>query len=203
MDFSLFFGIAFSAILASNFVLAKFLGLCPCLRGTRQTESAIGMGIAVTFVMFLASLATSVLYNFVLVPYDLALLKTPVFVLVIAVLVQLVEVFIRARMPALHRALGVYLPMVATNCAVMGVALLGTSDAPARFAELTAWARVAAAAWQGICAGTGLVLATLLMSGVRERIERADVPECLRGMPLAFIGTGLMAMAFFGFAGMV
>jgi electron transport complex protein RnfA len=203
MDISLFFTIAFSVILVSNFVLAKFLGLCPFIGVTQRTESAIGMGIAVTFVMFLAAVATSVLYNFVLVPHDLVVLKTPMFILVIAALVQLVELFMRARMPALYRALGIYLPLITTNCAVMGVALLGTSDAPARFAELTSAARVAAAAWQGICAGAGFVLAMLLMSGIRERIERADLPECLRGMPIAFICTGLMAMAFFGFAGMV
>jgi electron transport complex protein RnfA len=203
MDISLFFTIAFSAILASNFVLAKFLGLCPFIGVTQRTGSAIGMGVAVTFVMFLAALATSVLYSVVLVPHGLAVLKTPMFILVIAALVQLVELFMRARMPALYRALGIYLPLITTNCAVMGVALLSTSDAPARFADLTTAARVTAAAWQGICGGAGFMLAMLLMSGVRERIARADLPEALRGMPIAFICTGLMAMAFLGFAGMI
>jgi len=203
MDISLFFTIAFSAILVSNFVLSKFLGLCPFVGVTQKTESAIGMGIAVTFVMFLAALATSLLYNLVLVPHDLAVLKTPMFILVIAALVQLVELFMRARMPALHGALGIYLPLITTNCAVMGVALLGTSDAPARFAELSVAGRVTAAAWQGICGGVGFVLAMLLMSGIRERLDRADLPAPLRGMPIAFVCTGLMAMAFLGFAGMV
>ncbi|MHC4480368.1 MAG: electron transport complex protein RnfA [Planctomycetota bacterium] len=204
MDIGDFFTIAFSAIFVSNFVLARFLGLCPFIGVTQRTESAVGMGAAVTFVMFLASFATALLYRLVLLPTGLVLaLKTPMFILVIAALVQLVELFMRARVPALYQALGIYLPLITTNCAVMGVALLNTTDAPAQFAELTVVQGVMAASWRGICAGLGFTLAMLLMSGVRERLARVDVPEPLRGMPIAFICTGLMAMAFLGFTGMV
>jgi electron transport complex protein RnfA len=203
MDISLFFTIAFSVILASNFILAKFLGLCPFLGVTQKTESAMGMGLAVTFVMFLASFVTSLLYNLLLVPTGLTILVTPMFILVIAALVQLVELFLRSRVPVLYQALGIYLPLITTNCAVMGVALLNTTAPPAAFETLSTSARVVAASWQGICAGLGFMLAMLLMSGVRERLARADVPAPLRGMPLGFFCTGLMALAFLGFAGMV
>jgi len=204
MDIGQFFAIAFSTIFVSNFVLARFLGLCPFLGVTQKTQSAIGMGTAVTFVMFLASFVTFLLYRTLLLPFDLVLaLKTPMFILVIAALVQLVELYMRARLPTLYQALGIYLPLITTNCAVMGVALLNTSDAPAEFARMSIGAGLLAASWRGACAGLGFTLAMLLMSGVRERLARVDVPEPLRGMPIAFICTGMMAMAFLGFAGMV
>lgn len=204
MEIAQFFTIAFSAIFVSNFVLARFLGLCPFIGVTQRTESAVGMGAAVTFVMFLASFVTTLLYRLVLLPNDLVLaLKTPMFILVIAALVQLVELFMRAKLPALYQALGIYLPLITTNCAVMGVALLNTTDAPAEFADLTLTRALMAASWRGICAGLGFTLAMLLMSGVRERLARVDVPVPLRGIPIAFICTGLMAMAFLGFTGMV
>ena len=199
-----FFSIAFAAIFVSNFVLARFLGLCPFIGVTQKTESALGMGAAVTFVMFLASFVTFLLYRLILLPHGLDLaLKTPMFILVIAALVQLVELFMRARLPALYRALGIYLPLITTNCAVMGVALLNTTDAPLECAELSVTSGLVAASWRGICAGLGFTLAMLLMSGVRERLARADVPAPLKGTPVAFICTGLMAMAFLGFTGMV
>ncbi|NLW49959.1 MAG: electron transport complex subunit RsxA [Candidatus Brocadiaceae bacterium] len=204
MDIGQFFSIAFSAIFVSNFLLARFLGLCPFIGVTQKTESAVGMGAAVTFVMFLASFVTFLLYRLLLLPSGLALaLKTPMFILVIAALVQLLELFMRARLPSLYQALGIYLPLITTNCAVMGVALLNTSDAPEEFAAMTVGAGLLAASWRGICAGLGFTLAMLLMSGVRERLARVDVPAPLRGMPIAFICTGMMAMAFLGFAGMV
>jgi electron transport complex protein RnfA len=207
MDFGTFFTIAVLSIFVSNFVLAKFLGLCPFIGVTQRTDSALGMGAAVTFVMFMASVVTFVLYQFLLKPYGLDLvLKTPMFILVIATLVQFVEMILRSRVPALYRSLGIYLPLITTNCAVMGVALLNTTDAPEtlrRMAEKSAGAGFIAAAWQGICAGIGFTLAMLLMSGIRERLEHADVPECLKGTPIALICTGLMAMAFLGFTGMV
>jgi len=203
MDIGQLLAIAFGAIFVSNFVLAKFLGLCPFIGVTQKTESALGMGAAVTFVMFLASFVTFLLYQF-LQWTDLVLaLKTPMFILVIAALVQLVELFMRSRLPALYEALGIYLPLITTNCAVMGVALLNTTDAPAEFRELSVSAGLVAASWRGICAGLGFTLAMLLMSGIRERLARADVPEPLRGVPIAFICTGFMAMAFLGFTGMV
>ncbi|MCK4283586.1 MAG: electron transport complex subunit RsxA [Candidatus Brocadiae bacterium] len=204
MDVGQLLTIAVSAILVSNFVLARFLGLCPFIGVTQKTENALGMGAAVTFVMFLASFATFLLYRLVLLRYDLVLaLKTPMFILVIASLVQLVELFMRAKLPALYQALGIYLPLITTNCAVMGVALLNTTDAPLAFRGMSIGAGLVAASWRGICAGLGFTLAMLLMSGVRERLARADVPPALRGVPIAFICTGLMAMAFLGFAGMV
>ncbi len=203
MDIGQLFAIAFSAILVSNVVLAKFLGLCPFIGVTQRTESALGMGAAVTFVMFLASFATFILYRGILVPSGLVLaLKTPMFILVIAALVQLVELFMRARLPALYDALGIYLPLITTNCAVMGVALLNTSDAPADFQQMSFMAGLAAASWRGICSGLGFTMAMLLMSGIRERLARVNVPEPLQGIPIAFICTGLMAMAFLGFTGM-
>jgi electron transport complex protein RnfA len=204
MDIARFFTIAFSAIFVSNFLLAKFLGLCPFIGVTQKTESAIGMGAAVTFVMFMASFVTFLLYRLILLPHDLVLaLKTPMFILVIAALVQLVELFMRSRLRALYEALGIYLPLITTNCAVMGVALLNTSDAPPDFAGMTLGGGLAAASWRGICGGLGFMLAMLLMSGVRERLSRADVPKAFAGVPIAFICTGLMAMAFLGFTGMV
>jgi len=138
---------------------------------------------------------------------DLVLvLKTPMFILVIATLVQLVEMFLRSRLPALYDALGVYLPLITTNCAIMGVALLNTTDAPEnlrRLGEQSVAQGLLAATWYGIAAGIGFTLAMLLMSGVRERLAHADIPEPLKGTPIAFICTGLMAMAFLGFTGML
>jgi len=203
MDIGQFLLIAFTSVFVSNVVLAKFLGLCPFIGVTQKTENAIGMGAAVTFVMFLASFVTYLLFRLVLVPHDLVLaLKTPMFILVIAALVQLVELFMRSRLPVLYEALGIYLPLITTNCAVMGVALLNTTDAPAAYRDLSIGAGLAAASWRGIASGLGFTLAMLLMSGIRERLDRADVPEPLRGVPIAFVCTGLMAMAFLGFAGM-
>ncbi len=213
MDIARFLSIGFSAIFVSNFVLAKFLGLCPFLGVTQRIKNALGMGAAVTFVMFLASFVTYLLYGLVLkegaalVGADLVLvLKTPMFILVIATLVQLVEMFLRSRVPALYDALGVYLPLITTNCAIMGVALLNTTDAPEelqRLGEENFLEGLLVATWYGIAAGLGFTLAMLLMSGVRQRLVHAGVPEPLKGIPIAFICTGLMAMAFLGFAGML
>jgi electron transport complex protein RnfA len=159
--------------------------------------------------MFMASFVTFLLYRAILVAgaplaaQDLVLpLKTPMFILVIAALVQLVELFMRAKLPALYDALGIYLPLITTNCAVMGVALLNTSDAPVEFARMSIGSGLAAASWRGICSGVGFTMAMLLMSGIRERLARVDVPAPLRGIPIAFVCTGLMALAFLGFTGM-
>ena len=207
MDISTLLVIAFSSIFVSNFVLARFLGLCPFIGVTEKTESALGMGAAVTFVMFLASFVTFILYKLILVRYDLVLaLKTPMFILVIATLVQLVEMFLRARVPTLYDSLGIYLPLITTNCAVMGVALLNTTDASAEMAAMAEQSLAAGliyASWRGICAGIGFTVALLLMSGVRERLADMDVPAPLKGVPITFIATGLMAIAFLGFAGML
>ena len=213
MDVERLLPIVLGNILVTNFILARFLGLCPFIGVSKKTSSAFGMGMAVTFVMTLASLASYVLYAYVLkanAPLLVALLgaespvakdgletalRTVSYILVIAALVQLVEMFLRKSVPALYRALGIYLPLITTNCAVMGVALLNTTDAPEPLAR-------GEAVLQGFCAGIGFTVAMLLMSGIRERLERLDVPKPLRGVPVAFVCTGLMALAFQGFTGM-
>ncbi len=213
MDLATVLTISFSAIFVSNFVLARFLGLCPFIGVTKKMENAVGMGAAVTFVMFLASLVTYLLYGLILkegalwIDADLELvLRTPMYILVIATLVQLVEMFLRARVPALYDALGIYLPLITTNCAIMGVALLNTTDAPVELQsamEAGFFQGLIVASWHGISAGIGFTLAMLLMSGIRERLDAADVPEPLKGMPIAFLCAGLMSLAFFGFTGML
>jgi len=207
------FAIVIGNILVTNFILARFLGLCPFIGVSKRSDSAFGMGMAVTFVMTLASFITYVLYVYVLkagAPLLVWLvgaesqiaqdgletaLRTASYILVIAALVQLVEMFLRKAFPPLYRALGIYLPLITTNCAVMGVALINTTDAPEPLA-------LGEAVLQGFCAGIGFTVAMLLMSGIRERIELLDLPEPLRGVPIAFVCTGLMALAFLGFAGM-
>ncbi len=213
MDLTTIVTISFSAIFVSNFVLARFLGLCPFIGVTKKMENALGMGAAVTFVMFLASFVTYLLYGLILregalwVEADLELvLRTPMYILVIATLVQLVEMFLRARVPSLYDALGIYLPLITTNCAIMGVALLNTTDAPVEIrtlAEQGFGQGLIAASWHGISAGIGFTLAMILMSGIRERLDTADVPAPLKGMPIAFICAGVMSLAFFGFTGML
>jgi len=204
--------IAISIALVNNMVLARFLGLCPFIGVTKKTSSAFGMGIAVTFVMTMASLVTWLLFTYVLKagPQNLVgrlsdyvaanglvdVLRTTSYILVIATLVQLVEMVMRKTAPALYRTLGIYLPLITTNCAVMGVALLNTTDAPRPLSLLEATA-------QGFFAGVGFMIAMLLMSGIREQLELADVPRPLRGVPIALICTSLMAIAFMGFSGMV
>lgn len=212
--------IAIGTILIYNLVLARFLGLCPFIGVTRRTSDAVGMGFAVMFVMTLATFVTSLLYKFVLtapadggfnlliaigVPHArelladgkvLLVLKTISYILVIAVLVQFVEMVLRKSVPVLYKALGIYLPLITTNCGVMGVALLATSDwkhAPLGIGETT---------WMGFCGGVGFTLAMILMSGIRERLATSRVPAALRNVPIAFISTGLMALAFLGFSKM-
>ena len=192
--------IAISISLVNNMVLAKFLGLCPFIGVTKKTSSAVGMGIAVIFVMTMASLVTWMLYNWVLVKFQLeAVLRTTSYILVIATLVQLVEMIMKKTAPALYRALGIYLPLITTNCAVMGVALLNTTNAKAPVDP----GNLLHAVTQGFFAGVGFMIAMLLMSGIREQLELANVPRPLRGVPIAFVCTGLMAIAFMGFSGMV
>ncbi len=201
-----------SVVFVNNFVLAKFLGLCPFLGVSQKTSSAVGMGAAVTFVMTLSSAITWVVYNYVLLPGDVNIiakvfpsirelglidvLKTISYILVIATLVQLVEMMLRKMVPALYESLGIYLPLITTNCAVLGVALLNTTDSPTQLGFLQATV-------QGFGAGIGFTIAMLLMSGIRERLALVNIPMPLRGVPIAFICTGLMALAFFGFSGMV
>ena len=201
--------IAIGAILVHNFVLAKFLGLCPFIGLTKRADTAFGMGMAVTFVMTMSSAVTHFVYRYVLLrgPQNVLrafigtdqgmelVLKTITYILVIAVLVQLVEMFLRKSIPALYRALGIYLPIITTNCAILGVVLLNTTDAP-EGAAATFLART----FRGFCSGLGVTVVMLLMAGVRERLERSPIPRAFAGAPIAFVCTGLMALAFSGFA---
>ncbi|MCF7945749.1 MAG: electron transport complex subunit RsxA [Spirochaetia bacterium] len=184
-----YIGILITYIFISNFILTQFLGLCPFIGVSKNTESAVGMGFAVTFVMAIASIVTWLVYNYVLDPFGLAYLQTITFILVIASLVQLVEMVIQKISPPLYKALGIYLPLITTNCAVMGIALINISN------EYTAMESFIG----GIAAGLGFLLAIVLMANIREKLDYEKIPKAFRGVPIAFISGGLMAMAFMAF----
>lgn len=181
----------FTAILAENFIFAKFYGICPFLGVSEKPDTALGMGLAVTFVITLSSAATWVVYTYVLLPLQLAYLKTVAFILIIAALVQLIEMFLRRYIPALYQALGIYLPLITTNCAVLGVALLNIQK------EYTFVYSVA----YGFASAIGFLFAIVLFAGVRMRLCLADPPKAFAGLPLVLITAGLIAMAFSGFSG--
>lgn len=184
--------ILISAIFINNFVLSRFLGICPFLGVSKQVETAVGMGVAVTFVMALASAITYVVQYSILDPLGLGYLQTIAFILVIATLVQLVEMIIQKMSPSLYQALGVYLPLITTNCAVLGVALLNIQY-KYNFIETI---------FHGTGAALGFTLAIVLFAGIRERLEVSAVPKSLEGFPIALLTAGLMAIAFLGFSGM-
>lgn len=184
--------ILISTIFVNNFILSRFLGICPFLGVSKQVETAIGMGLAVTFVMALASAITFVVQYSVLDPLGLGYLQTIAFILVIAALVQFVEMIIKKSSPSLYQALGVYLPLITTNCAVLGVALLNIQY-EYNFIETI---------FNGTGAALGFTLAIVLFAGIRERLETSSVPKALEGFPIALITAGLMAIAFLGFSGM-
>ena len=192
MDFGRLVAIAIGAILINNFVLKRFLGLCPFLGVSKQLDSAIGMGFAVIFVMTLASAVTFAIYYYVLQPFGIEFLRTIAFILVIATLVQFVEMVIEKTSPGLYHALGIYLPLITTNCAVLGVSVLNIEKSYG-FIETVV---------HGFTAGLGFTLALILMAGIRERLELADIPESLKGVPIGFIIAGLMSIAFLGFSGL-
>lgn len=185
------FTIALNAILAENFILVKFMGICPFMGVSKKQDTALGMGIAVTFVMGIASAATWAVNEFLLVPLNLVYMQTVVFILVIAALVQLVEMFLQKAVPALYQALGIYLPLITTNCAVLGVALLNIQDGY-NFVESLVY---------GITGGIGFTVAILLFSSVRERLEDCDCPKAFCGFPIALLAAGLLALSFMGFSG--
>ncbi len=187
--FILFFG----AAVVNNFVLYKFLGICPFLGVSKKTESAAGMGAAVTFVMTLANLATWLVFNYVLEPFGLMFLQIVSYILIIATLVQLIEMYMKKYQQALFKAFGIYLPLITTNCAILGLTLLNTIDANDLIRTVVF----------ALGAGAGFTLALLIMSGIRERLELADVPKPLEGAPIALITAGILAMAFSGFGGML
>ncbi len=182
--------IVITAALINNVVLSQFLGLCPFLGVSKNTKTAAGMGGAVIFVITIASAMASLVYEFILVPLDLAYLQTIVFILMIAALVQLVEMFLKKSVPALYEALGVYLPLITTNCAVLGVALLNVQSSY-NFLE---------SVLNGFGTAAGFFIAIVIMAGIREKIEFNDFSESLKGSPIVLVTAGLMAIAFYGFA---
>ncbi|MGN1160150.1 MAG: electron transport complex subunit RsxA [Lachnospiraceae bacterium] len=185
--------IAVGSALVNNVVLSQFLGLCPFLGVSKKVKTAAGMGAAVVFVITLASAVAAVIYQFVLEPNGLAYLETIVFILVIAALVQFVEMFLKKFMPPLYQALGVYLPLITTNCAVLGVALTNVQKS---YSILTSVVN-------GFATAAGFTIAIVILAGIREKIEYNDVPESFKGMPITMIAAGLMAIAFCGFSGLL
>lgn len=185
------FGISLAAILVENFVLVQFMGICPFLGVSKKVETALGMGIAVTFVMALSNLLTFIVQKYVLDALGLSYLQTTVFILIIASLVQFVEMFLQKSLPALYASLGIYLPLITTNCAVLGVAITAAEETN----------NVLSAVWYGVAAGLGFLLAILLLAGIRERLSEAKYPKMLEGFPIALISASLLAIAFLGFSG--
>jgi Na+-translocating ferredoxin:NAD+ oxidoreductase subunit A len=194
-----FMTIAISAIFINNFILTRFLGLCPFIGVSKQTKPALGMGAAVIFVMTLSGFITWLVYRYLLVPLQLEYLRTIAFILVIAVFVQAVEMAMAKVSPTLYRAMGIYLPLITTNCAVLGVTVLNVNMFFGK--DISAGYSFSASLLQAFCAGIGFALAMLLMSGIRERLDLTDVPKSLQGVPIAFIVASLMSMGFLGFSG--
>jgi electron transport complex protein RnfA len=177
----------------NNVVLSQFLGLCPFLGVSKKVETASGMGVAVIFVITIASLVTALINKFILIPANLTYLQTIVFILVIAALVQFVEMFLKKSMPALYESLGVYLPLITTNCAVLGVALTNVQKS---YSILTSVVN-------GIGISVGFTIAICILAGIRERMEYNDITESFQGMPIVLVTAGLMSIAFFGFSGVI
>lgn len=192
MNLTSLFTIALGAILVNNFIFAQFLGICPFMGVSKKTDTATGMGIAVTFVMGVASIFTYLVNKFLLVPNGLEFMQTIAYILVIASLVQFVEMFLQKSMPSLYSALGIYLPLITTNCAVLGVALLNTQKGY-NFIESVVY---------GITGGLGFMLAIVLFASVRERMEFSECPKSFEGFPIALVTAGLIALAFMGFTGL-
>ena len=184
-------GIILSAILSENFILAKFYGICPFMGVSKKIDTALGMGMAVTFVMAIASAACYAV-NVLLVKLGLDYMQTVAFILVIAAIVQVVEMFLKKSVPALYKALGVYLPLITTNCAVLGVVLVNVQKGYNFLLSVV----------NGAAGGLGFTVAIVLFASVRERVNRADCPACFKGFPIALISAGLLALAFMGFSGL-
>ena len=184
-------GILIAALLSQNFILVKFYGICPFMGVSKKIDTALGMGVAVTFVMALAS-AVCWIVNLLLVNLGLEYMQTVSFILVIASLVQVVEMFLKKFVPALYKALGVFLPLITTNCAVLGVVLINVQEGYNLLISTV----------NGAAGGLGFTLAIVLFASVRERVNKADCPECFKGFPIALIAAGLLALAFMGFSGL-
>ena len=185
--------ILISSSLVSNVVLSQFLGLCPFLGVSKKTNTAAGMGAAVIFVITLASAVAGVIYNYILVPFDLTYLQTIVFILVIAALVQFVEMFLKKFMKGLYQALGVYLPLITTNCAVLGVALTNVQKNYGILESVV----------NGFATALGFTISIVILAGIREKMEYNDIPESFKGMPIVLVTAGLMAIALCGFSGLL
>ncbi len=182
-----------ASAIVNNVVLSQFLGLCPFLGVSKKTETAAGMGGAVIFVLTISCFVTSLIYKFILAPTGFAYLQTIVFILVIAALVQFVEMFLKKSMPALYQSLGVYLPLITTNCAVLGIALKNISNNY----------NIIESVVNGLGTAIGFTIAIVIMAGIREKIEFNDIPKPFRGSAIVLVTAGLMAMAFFGFSGVI
>ncbi len=185
-------GILLSAILTENFILVKFYGICPFMGVSKKIDTALGMGVAVTFVMAIASAASWAVNEYLLIPLNLQYMQTVAFILVIASIVQVVEMFLKKAIPSLYQALGIFLPLITTNCAVLGAALVNVQK-EYDFLQSVVY---------GACGGLGFTLAIVLFASIRERTEQADCPQCFKGFPIALIAAGLMALAFMGFSGL-
>ena len=187
-----------AAILTENYILNKFLGICPFLGVSKKLNTAVGMSIAVTVVMVISTAGTWPIYTYILVPMDLTYLQTIVFILIIAALVQLIEIVLRKFMPPLYNALGIYLPLITTNCAVLGVTMLviekGAADPTFGYVQSLV---------NAFGSGVGFLVAMVLFAGVRERLETCDIPKSLRGLPITLIAASLVAVSFLGFQGLV
>ena len=185
-------GILLSAVLTENFILVKFYGICPFMGVSKKIDTALGMGMAVTFVMALASAACWAVDFLVLQPLGLGYMQTVAFILVIASIVQVVEMFLKKSVPALYEALGIFLPLITTNCAVLGVALVNVQEGYDFLQSVI----------NGACGGLGFTLSIVLFASLRERVDKADCPECFKGYPITLIAAGLLALAFMGFSGL-
>ena len=199
MDLSTYITILISTIFINNFILSRFLGLCSFIGVSKHTGPSVSMGAAVTFVTTMASLITWLIYNFILIPYHLEYLRTISFILVIASFVQFTEIVIQKKAPTLYRIFGIYLPLITVNCAVFGVAVLNTDLF--FFGGKALQGSFLKSILQGFGAGAGYTLAMFVMSGIRERLEFAEVPRALKDVPITFIIASLMSMAFLGFSG--
>lgn len=185
--------IALGSALVNNVVLSQFLGLCPFLGVSKKVKTAAGMGTAVIFVITLSSIVTGLIYKFLLAPFDITYLKTIVFILVIAALVQFVEMFLKRYLTSLYKALGVYLPLITTNCAVLGIAIT----------NVTKNYSILEGTVNGFATSVGFTISIIILAGIREKMEYNDIPKPFRGMPIVLVSAGLMAIAFCGFAGLL
>ncbi|MBQ7937717.1 MAG: electron transport complex subunit RsxA [Oscillospiraceae bacterium] len=185
--------ILMSAVLVDNYVLNKFLGICPFLGVSKKSDQAVGMGVSVIFVMLVATAATWPIQTYLLTPNGLGYLQTIVFILVIAALVQFVEIFLKKFIPALHRSLGVYLPLITTNCAVLGVTINNITDEYNFIQSMVS----------SLGCGLGFLLAMWIFAGIRERLEESDAPECFKGIPITLVAASILSVAFMGFGGII